>query len=254
VIVDKNSIFYHRNLKGSHLRYPRDVIVWVPPSYLTNKRRRYPVLYMHDGQNIIDPETSFLGIPWSLDTIARRLIRSNRIDEFIAVGIYNTPDRDSEYSGSQKGIHYAAFVANELKPMIDAAYRTKPGPRTTATMGASMGGLIAFLLAWWRPDVFSMAGCMSGAFMWKHNAILKEVKEYAGPKKEIRAYIDCGIKGIDSMLRSGNERMYKILAEKGYRKKAELHYYFDPRGDHNERDWSRRLWRPLTFFFEHKAR
>lgn len=247
--MNRKHLFYHHNLKSNGLKFARDLIVWLPPSYFTAKRKRYPVLYMHDGQNIIDPKTSFLGVPWALDKVATRLIRKNRIREFIAAGIYNTPDRDSEYSGSVKGIQYASFIANDVKPLIDSTYRTNPEPEQTANMGASMGGLIAFLISWRHPHLFSMAGCISSAFLWKRNSIIKEVKNHHGPAKKIRVYIDCGSKGIDSDLAPANKKMYETLKNKGYRENSELKYYFDKNGDHNERDWSRRLWRPLTFFF-----
>ena len=85
---------YHRGLTGEGLRYPRDVIVWLPPSYERSPRRRYPVLYMHDGQNVFDPSTSFIGFDWRADEVSDSLIKAGTIDELIIVGIYNTPDRE----------------------------------------------------------------------------------------------------------------------------------------------------------------
>ncbi|MCI0445869.1 hypothetical protein L0152_21975 [bacterium] len=67
-------VHYHRKIKSPLLRYARDIIIWLPPSYFTNKRKRYPVLYVHDGQNMIDPATSFVGVPWGIDRIGTKLI------------------------------------------------------------------------------------------------------------------------------------------------------------------------------------
>jgi predicted alpha/beta superfamily hydrolase len=247
--MDPIFVRYHREIKSSLLPYARDVIVWLPPSYWTNRRKRYPVLYVHDGQNMIDPATSFIGVPWGVDRVAKRLIKKGVIKEFIAVGIYNTRDRETEYAGGPRGKYYARFLVKQLKPLIDKTYRTLPDPKKTANLGGSMGGLISFLIAWWYPDICPNAGCFSSAFLWRHNSIIKEVAAYKKPKKNIRIYLDCGTRNLDRFLLPGYKLMVDTLIEKGYRKGVDLDYFFDKDGDHTERDWSRRLWRPLTFFF-----
>jgi predicted alpha/beta superfamily hydrolase len=183
-VIDSKFVRYHRKIKSPLLRYARDVIVWLPPSYFINHRKRYPVLFVHDGQNRIDPATSFVGVPWGIDRIGSKLITKGRIKEFIAVGIYNTPDRGWEYAGGPRGKSYAEFVCKKLKNFIDRTYRTLTDASNTANLGASMGGLIAFLISWWHPDVVSGAGCFSSAFLWNRNAITKEVEAYTGPQKE----------------------------------------------------------------------
>ena len=248
-MIDSQFVRYHHKIKSPLLRYARDIIVWLPPSYFTNKRKRYPVLYVHDGQNMIDPATSFVGVPWGIDRIGTKLIRKGRIKEFIAVGIYNTPDRGSEYAGGPRGKSYAEFVCKKLKPLIDRTYRTLPDPNNTANLGASMGGLIAFLIPWWHPDVVSGGGCFSSAFLWNKNAIIKEVDAYEGPNKKIKIYLDCGTLNVDASLLPGYRDMVSVLKSKGYRKGIDLEYFFDPKGDHTEKDWSRRVWRALTLFF-----
>jgi predicted alpha/beta superfamily hydrolase len=248
-VIDSEFVRYHRKIKSPLLRYPRDVIVWLPPSYFTNKRKQYPVLYVHDGQNMIDPATSFVGVPWGIDRVGTKLITRKRIREFIAVGIYNTPDRGMEYAGGPRGKSYAQFVCNKLKSMIDRTYRTLTDATNTANLGGSMGGLISFLIAWWYPDVISGAGCFSGAFLWNKDSIIKEVEAYTGPKKKIKVYLDCGTKNTDRILLPGYRDMLFVLKQKKYRKGIDLEYFFDPEGDHTEKDWSRRVWRPLTLFF-----
>ena len=246
------AVRYHRGLKGAGLNYTRDVVVWLPPSYEKENSTRYPVLYMHDGQNILDPSTSFIGYDWRIDEMTDSLIRSGAIQEIIIVGISNSPDRSPEYSDTRLGRSYASFVVHTLKPMIDSLYRTKPEAAHTSVMGSSMGGLISFLFAWWYPDVFSQAGCLSSAFLFDDNKILKEVRDYSGPRKNLRFYLDCGTVDLEARLRPGSEEMAKILEEKGYNKGIAFEYYLDDGAVHNERAWAERVWRPLTFFFRKK--
>ncbi len=246
------SVRYHRDMHGAGLTYSRDVVVWLPPSYEKMKSARYPVLYMHDGQNIVDPATSFIGYDWHMDEVTDSLIRNGSIREIIIVGISNSQDRTPEYSDTELGRSYASFVVHTLKPMIDSTYRTRPDAANTAVMGSSMGGLISFLFAWWYPDVFSMAGCLSSAFLVDHNKILREVREYAGPRKNIRLYLDCGTVDLDARLLPGSEEMAVILEERGYKKGFDYDFYVDHGATHNERAWAARAWRPLTFFFGKK--
>ncbi|HTR80965.1 MAG TPA: alpha/beta hydrolase-fold protein [Bacteroidota bacterium] len=243
------TVKYLRGLRSPALRHPRDVIIWLPPSYEKNPSKKYPVLYMHDGQNIIDPLTSFGGLDWRVDEVADSLIEARSIEEIIIVGIYNTRDREQEYSDTPLGRAYADFVVHMVKPMIDSMYRTKPDKKNTAVMGSSSGGLISFLFAWWYPDIFSKAGCLSSAFLVDSNKIIKEVKAYAGPKKNIRIYLDNGSAGIDTLLKPGYDKMVRVLEEKGYVKGKDLEYFFDKGAEHNERAWARRVWRPLVFMF-----
>ena len=89
---------YHRKFYSKTLNNRRDIIVWLPPSYKKEIHRRYPVLYMQDGQNVVDPKTAYIGIDWQIDETATRLIKSGDLQEIIIVGIYNTPERLEEYS------------------------------------------------------------------------------------------------------------------------------------------------------------
>ena len=143
---------YHRKFYSKSLNNRRDIIVWLPPSYKKEKQRRYPVLYIHDGQNIMDPKTAYIGVDWQVDETVTRLIKSGELQEIIIVGIYNTPERLEEYSDSPKGNNYMKFMVEQLKPFIDKYYRTMPSNEYTAVMGSSMGGLISFLLAWNYPE------------------------------------------------------------------------------------------------------
>ena len=240
-------IEHHRQFLSLRVEHPRDIIVWLPPNYYKDKRKRYPVLYMQDGQNLMDPNTAFLGVDWQINRTAAEFIRRKKMKEILIVGIYNTPSREQEYTGSLAGRHYADFVIHELKPLIDETYRTKTDAQNTAVMGSSLGGLISFLFAWRYPDVFGKAGCMSNSFFWDDYNVLKEVMDYHGPKKQIRLYLDVGSKEV--FLRTGYEQMVRLLEQKGFRKGIDLQYSVAKNGSHDEKSWGKRAWRPLTFLF-----
>lgn len=243
----QGQVEYFRGVKGKGLKHPRDIIIWLPPSYRRHPREAFPVLYMHDGQNLFDPATAFLGQAWHAEATATRLIKAKEVREFIMVGIYNTPERVPEYSPTRSGKRYAQFVVNELKPLVDRTYRTLADRENTAVLGSSMGGLISFLFAWWHPEVFYQAACMSSSFFSTKYQTVRDLRTYRGSKKEIRIYLDVGDR--ETYLRIGYERMKEALKKKGYRKGVDLEYICARKSDHNEYAWGKRLWRPFTFLF-----
>jgi len=239
------TVEYHRAMKGDGLR-DRDVVVWLPPDYRTSRNRRYPVLYMNDGQNAFDPATSSFGVDWQADEIADRLIRSKEIPPLIIVGIYNTADRTAEYSPGVKGTAYMNFVVNRLKPFIDKTYRTKPDRLNSFVCGSSMGGLISFMLPCEYPEVFSAGICMSPAFVEPNKA--KPQWDYiadflASPiqKAPLFFYIDLGGVGLEQILQPGFDKMITVLKAKGYREHKDFELVKDPAARHSEADWAKRL-------------
>jgi predicted alpha/beta superfamily hydrolase len=243
------TVQYHRQLQGEGLRHTRDLIVWLPPSYDKKISKRYPVLYMHDGQNIIDPATSFIGYDWRVDEVADSLIRAGTMEEIIIVGIYNSPDRMSEYSDTDLGKAYVSFVINNVKSMIDSIYRTKPDRKNTAVMGSSMGGLISFLFTWWHPEVFSKAGCLSSVFDNRATSVINLVRAEKGRTHDVRMYFDCGGFGGDGNLKPGMDEIIRLLKERNYKEGTDYISFFDSNAEHSERAWAARIWRPLTFMF-----
>jgi predicted alpha/beta superfamily hydrolase len=246
----KGKVVFHRQMTGEGLNHRRDVMVWLPPSYESNRSKRYPVLYMHDGQNVFDPSTAFTGYDWRVDEVADSLITEKGIEEIIIVALYNTPDRLPEYSDSPLGSAYLNFVVNIVKPMIDSAYRTKSDRKHTAVMGSSMGALSSLLFAWKRPDVFGAAACLSTSFWYDDERTLKEIRDYAGHKKDVRIYLDCGEREKD--LLGGYRTMVDLLKKKGYTKGKDLEYHIESKGVHTEHSWANRVWRPLVFLYGKK--
>ncbi|MCJ7554358.1 MAG: alpha/beta hydrolase-fold protein [Ignavibacteriaceae bacterium] len=242
------TVEYIRNFESEGLE-PRDIIIWLPPSYDSLIDKSYPVLYMHDGQNIIDPATSSFNIDWQLDETADSLIKAGAIEEIIIVGIYNTFNRRSEYSPNDTGYRYMDFIVHELKPFVDKNYRTKPEPEFTAVGGSSMGGLISFMLAWEYPHIFSKAACLSPTFIYNEFNYVKNVNNYDGSQKPVLFYIDNGGIDLEQKLQPGIDDMMKVLKEKGYKIDKDYFWYKDENAVHSESAWAERVWRFLILFF-----
>ena len=240
---------YHKDFAGKGLNYKRDIIVLLPDSYNENRKKRYPVLYMHDGQNIADPATSFTKVAWGVDKTTKKLAKEGTIPEVIVVGIGNSPDRVQEYSNNVLGKAYMTFIIKELKPFIDSTYRTLPDRENTAVMGSSMGGLISFYLVWRHPQVFSKAGCLSTWFVADKDIPYDLVQSDLSPMKNIKIYLDHGDKGMEEAAVESNIRMRDLLISKGYTLGKDLYYFYDQGAPHHESAWSARLDKPLTFLF-----
>ncbi len=201
------SLRLHPRFHSRILRNCRDVVVWLPPGYAADPRRRYPVVYFQDGQNIFDPITSFLGQCWHAGDRARALIRAGRIVAPILVGVYNTGfNRMNEYAptpaeftgwdgekcrsqGDAK--RYARFFTTELMPFIATRYRTLPGPRHTALVGSAMGALVSLYMAVWHPRDFGAVAALSPALGWDDRVALREFS-LLRRKPDTRLWLDTG--------------------------------------------------------------
>ena len=248
------NVKYHPSFKGKNI-LPRDIIVWLPPGYDSLPDKKYPVLYMQDGQNIFDPSTSSFGIDWQIDETADSLIKENSIGEIIIVGIYNTYKRRIEYSRSDTGYFYMKFIVDELKPFIDSNYRTFRDRKNTAVCGSSLGGLISFMLLWEYSDIFSKAACFSPAFKIDSTYNLDfvtPVESYSGPKKAIKIYIYNGGVDLEAELQPGVDEMIAALKDKGYELDKDILWIKDNSAGHNEAAWAKKVYQFLEFFFPKK--
>ncbi len=241
------AVDYYRNFESPGI-LSRDVAVWLPPGYYVRTDKRYPVLYMHDGQNLFDPQTATFGIDWQLDETADSLIKNGFIEDIIIVAIYNTQERRLEYSQTRKGYAYIDFIVNILKPFIDEKYRTKPDRKNTAIGGSSLGGLISFMMLWEYNDVFSMAACFSPAFKYENFDYVSFVDSTADKKRDFSLYIDNGGVGLEKVLQPGINEMMEVLKKYSY----EFEWFLDETAEHNETAWGLRVWRPLVQFFKRK--
>lgn len=240
----------HDSIQSKYLHHDRKVIVWLPPSYAKEPERRFPVLYMHDGQQVFDPQTSTWGQDWEIDEWCTKLIAKGRIQEIIVVGIYNSPDRSSEYEPSKSGPEYASFLVEELKPFIDAEYRTQPGREHTAVAGSSMGGAISMYLAWSRPDVFFGAACLSPAFDYKESRHCLDMVSATEKAPDLKIYLYCGkADGLEQVLLPGVVEMQKLLEDHGFSPGENLLIVEDPYAEHNEGAWAKHSDEWLQFLF-----
>jgi len=247
----------------SHPAFPsrfvraRDVLVYLPPGYGADTTARYPVLYFHDGNNVFDAATSFIGVEWGVDETAERLIRDGRVRPFIAVAVANTPDRIAEYTpaadsarGGGRAADYARFLIEELKPFVDARYRTAPGPGSTGAVGSSLGGIVSLYLGLAHPDVFGLVGCVSPAAWWAGRDIVRRAA--AGRVPAGRIWVDIGTRegrggaGPGSAVADARA-LRDALVARGHREGADLHYEEVEGAAHDERAWAARVDRILAF-------
>lgn len=229
-----------REVRGRRYR------VFHPPGYDENTLKRYPVLYMHDGQNLFFPDEAFGGSDWQVDETLLTLDAMNLIDKVLVVGIY-ARDRMHEYT--RDGYHdYGRFLVDELKPEIDARYRTLPGPQTTAVMGSSLGGVVSFFLGWQWPEIFGNAACLSSTFTYNDDLLQRVAGE---EKRPVRFYLDSGWPGDNYEVTCS---MRDLLLRRGYRFGDDLLHFAFPKALHNERAWAMRSHIPFQFFFGKRAR
>lgn len=255
------NIQQHPAFRSRILRNERDVLVYLPRGYQRSPRRRYPVLYLHDGQNVFDAATAFGGVEWNADESAQRLTRQWLMEPIIIVAIANQgDDRLHEYAPS-KGIidasgkrkkrsrgllrSYGRFLIEELKPFIDRQYRTRPEAECTGVGGASLGGLASLVLGLWFPRSFNRLAVMSPSVWWDDCAIYRMVDELE-EKLPLQIWLDTGTN------EPGWERARILrdkLVEKGWRLYDDLQYSEVKGADHSERAWGFRFEAVLRFLF-----
>lgn len=231
------------------LNNKRSLRIYLPPSYGENAAKRYPVVYMQDGQNLFDARSATYGVAWRVGETVNRLVATGVMDEVIVVGIDSTANRIEEYTpccdpkyGGGRLDEYDAFVVQSVKPYIDRTYRTMPGKDATAIMGSSLGGLAAVAIAQRHPNVFSKAGSLSGAFWWNDGMLVAKMPE----RVPVRFYLDAGTRDDDA---ADTLRMRDALVAKGYREGSDLMYYKAEGARRSEAAWGERVDKPLTWFF-----
>jgi predicted alpha/beta superfamily hydrolase len=227
----------------------RKLRIYLPPGYDQHPQQRYPVLYMHDGQNLFDAKTAAFGVAWDIGTTMDKLIAAGTITPAIVVGIDNTKDRIDEYTpccdaknGGGKIDAYMAFIVDTVKPWADANLRTLKDREHTAIMGSSLGGIASVYIAQKHPEIFSSAGGVSSSFWWNDERFVKNVPA----KQPVRFYLDAGTEG-DGL--DDTRKMRDAMLAKGYRLNQDLYYHEAEGGSHNEKSWSARAHLPLTWFF-----
>jgi len=228
----------------------RSLLVILPPGYDDATETRYPVLYMHDGQSVF--------AAWRIDEIMKPLVAAGQMQTVIVVAIFNggsqearfsdyTPSRNSQFSRSGNADAYGRMIVEELKPIVDAEYRTLPGPENTAIGGTSLGGLVSMYLALKYPAVFGKAAVMSPSVWWDNQMIIREVKRVSS-KPSVKLWLDVGTEeGANSIAQTKTLR--DALIQKGWKRDFDLKYLEGKGGEHNEESFARRAPEMLKYLF-----
>lgn len=267
---------------------PRKVVVWLPPGY-DPKGERYPVLYMHDGQNLFDPATAMGGQAWDVHKRMAALQASGAVRPAIIVGIASGRERAREYGpaaavealppGLRAALlgdpptlgglpplseEYLRFIVDELKPAIDARFRTSPERADTFIMGSSMGGLVSLYALARYPEVFAGAACLSTHWPLTTNFNLLFDREDPRPVRYAAAYFDWlasklpragrhklyfdhGDATLDALYAPYQQQVDAIVRAKGYRAGVDWISQVFPGAAHSEPAWRERVEVALRF-------
>lgn len=258
-------VYATHKVTSRHLNNTRDIQVLLPQGYENEAKTRYPVLYMHDSQNIFDGRTSYIpNQEWRVDETSRALARAGLVQKLIIVGIPNMGiDRANEYlptrakmgrPGEEEEVGgradlYGQFLIEEVKPLIDSTYRTKTGPADTGLCGSSFGGIITLHLGMTRPDVFGRLGVVSPSLWWDGGLMQKRIEQHKFPWK-VKMWLDMGTQEGDGAIRA--RAFEKSLIAKGMKPKKDFIYFEEEGGQHNEAAWARRFGEILLFLFPAK--
>lgn len=281
VKVTSGKVIRFSNFKSKFVD-ARNVDVWLPNGYTENQK--YAVLYMHDGQMLFDPETTWNKQAWEVDSIAGKLIAENKTRPFIVVAISNNnKKRHPEYfpqkpfetldATQQQMVSdillkehkidavlipisdaYLKFLVTELKPFVDAHFSTSKKQKDTFIAGSSMGGLISLYAICEYPKIFAGAACLSthwtGIYRNNDNPVPDVFITYLKMKlpnpKNHKIYFDYGNQTLDSLYAPSQKRIDQVMEDKGFSDKNWATKFF-PGENHSEASWRKRLDNPLVF-------
>jgi enterochelin esterase-like enzyme len=279
-------LIYWRDVASPLLAERRHVEIYLPPQYSANPDARFPVIYAHDGQNLFDPRIANTGVDWGVDEAMQALVNEGAVEPAIVVGIWSTSQRRLEYAPAgvlsavdgdvralaadefpadlRMGDNYIRFLADELKPRVDAEFRTRTGPESTFLMGSSMGAIISAYGMAERPEVFGGAAGLSmhwpvgverrnfveRAEIWRPAIIAAWGRYFASKHLQPATHllwVDHGTGFLDELYVPYQEAALPMLRELGYVDGVSLGARVYPGANHNEAAWRARLREPLTF-------
>jgi pullulanase len=236
------------------------VQIYLPPGYERQPNRRYPVMYMFDGQNLFDESTAFAG-EWHVDETCERMIGRGELPGMIVVGINNggehrireqTPWPTFIDPGPPEGDAFLEWIIHDLKPRIDRGFRTLPDAANTGIGGSSLGGLTSLYAGLEHPSVFGRVLAMSSAF-WIGGRRIHDVIRVADRRHRPRVYLDCGryegARNSQALFLKQSRDVADGLRQMGFRDRVDLMWVEDAHGHHSEADWARRLPAALQFLW-----
>ncbi len=251
-----NPRYHVYDLHSAILPDDRQVVVYLPPQYDTEPERRFPVFYLHDGQNLFDGRTSYVpNCTWRAHTTSDELNAAGEIDPVILVGVANTgvrrmaeytPSRDPRMGGGE-GPLYARLLIEELKPFLDETYRTRVGAPDTAVGGSSLGGLISLYLGTQHPEAFGKVAALSPSLWWNGRTLVDHIRrQHAQP--DTRIWLDMGTAEGERHLRD-TDQLDRLLRSLGWREGVDLRYLRAEGAVHDESAWASRFGDVLRFLF-----
>jgi predicted alpha/beta superfamily hydrolase len=257
-VLDENPRYLRlKDFRSRWLPSRRDVIVYLPKVYFSEPAHRFPVFYLHDGQNVFDGRTSYVANhTWRAVETTDFLTDAGAIEPVILVGVANTgvkrmaeytPTRDPRLGGGA-GDRYGRLLVHELKPLIDDEFRTLTGPEHTGLGGASLGGLISLALGIEYPQVFGKLAVMSPSVWWNQRSILNIVSSYRTGHTRPKIWLDMGTAEGLRHLRD-TDLLHRRLVLRGWRDGASMEYLRVEGGLHTEDAWAARFARTLEFLF-----
>jgi predicted alpha/beta superfamily hydrolase len=245
-----------RGWQSRFLPSARDLFIYLPKAYIEEPRRLFPVLLLHDGQNLIDGNLSYVkGSTWRVGSTADAEIAAGRVEPVVLVGVANaglqriveyTPTPDESLGGG-KGPLYARLLVDELLPMLREEFRILPHAEAAGIAGSSLGGLISLSIALRYPDVFHRVGVLSPSVWWDDRVILKDVRGLRG-RLPLRIWMDMGTGEGLRHVRDA-DLLAKLLESKGWREGGDLQYKRFPGALHNEAAWAARFGQVLRFLY-----
>ncbi|MFP2996468.1 alpha/beta hydrolase-fold protein [Spongiivirga sp. MCCC 1A20706] len=268
----KGKVVMHENFK-SEIVQSRNVEVFLPSGYDQNASTPYHVLYMHDGQNVFNPKTSYTKIDWGVDETIDSLMGIGAIEKTIVVAPWNTvktrfieympaqPKEATDNDQARKALkenfggdkllsdEYLEFLVNELKPFIDKTYNVSTKTEDTFIMGSSMGGLISLYAISKYPEVFGAAGCVSTHWPVPMigNAYISTLPKSLPDPKTHKIYFDYGTETLDAQYEPFQQKVDQMMLDKGYIKNENWVTKKFEGADHSEKSWSARVHIPILF-------
>eukprot|EP00656_Telonema_subtile_P050100 TRINITY_DN6399_c0_g1_i5.p1 TRINITY_DN6399_c0_g1~~TRINITY_DN6399_c0_g1_i5.p1 ORF type:complete len:413 (+),score=87.00 TRINITY_DN6399_c0_g1_i5:97-1335(+) len=251
------------DVPSKHFQNTRDVVLYVPPSYLENVHpdARFETLVMCDGENVFNDSTSFGGVSWGAQATIDANILSGNMREIAVVAVYNTAERMDEYTPVKdpqyKGGHadaYLDWVSVELLPLMAPKYRLAVDRANLGLLGSSLGGLLACYAGWTR-TVYGRVGCMSSSFWWNNNWTDNTLlATHSPPPSDTVFYVDSGDQPApDGDDEEETQAVRDHMAELGWTLGENLFYYLQHGGEHNEQSWGSRFEQPMTALYPTKV-
>lgn len=246
------------NFGSDYMQTTRRIRICLPCGYSAAADMRYPVLYLHDGQNLFDDKDSYSGQAWQLDRIVAELCQSGRIEPIILVAIDHAgtarlaefAHQDRNFDGNfikARGREYENFIIEELKPQIDRLFLSATSADETGLMGSSMGGLVSLNIALRRSDIFGKVAALSPSCWWDPAALKADLQRYQIELRKLKIWLDIG--GYEGRYGDEVEEIAERIFDLNGKDKDKVRYYRDPTADHSEVAWRNRVHLPLKFLF-----